>query len=287
MSRKRVQLEERDGVVGKECTKCGEWKSIIDGFHKDKNCLGGRSPRCKQCAIKHVKTYYEENRENKKSYATNYYYENHEKVLAYWNDFRRKNPTRSKDWYMKNREHAIEYSKRYRRNNHVIILKKEWYYRENNKEKRNDYNKKYAKLNLCKFRIYNALRRARKQSLLDDWSDEQKKSTWQFFGNACALTETTDNIHADHAIPLSIGHGGTIHGNMYPLCEKLNISKNNRNIFEWFKANKQHFNLEQERFDRLIEWLAKANGMTVQEYRDYVYWCHANPRSLEELKEAK
>lgn len=99
----------------------------------------------------------------------------------------------------------------------------------------------------------------------------------------CALTGESV-IHLDHVIPLAIGHGGTLVKNIIPLRKDLNLNKKDKNIFEWFDANKERFNLPQERFDRLIEWLASANAMSVDEYRDYVYWCHANPRSIDELK---
>jgi hypothetical protein len=69
------------------------------------------------------------------------------------------------------------------------------------------------------------------------------------------------------------------------MTEKLNRSKFTNNIFEWFETNRQRFELSQEKFDRLIEWLASANAMTVEEYRDYVYWCHANPRTVDEINE--
>jgi hypothetical protein len=33
-----------------------------------------------------------------------------------------------------------------------------------------------------------------------------------------------------------------------------------------------------------LRWLASANAMSVEEYRDYVYWCHDNPRNIDDLK---
>lgn len=56
-------------------------------------------------------------------------------------------------------------------------------------------------------------------------------------------------------------------------------------FIQWFEANRQRFDLSQERFDSLIAWLASANAMSVEEYRDYVYHCHENPRTINELKE--
>ena len=85
-------------------------------------------------------------------------------------------------------------------------------------------------------------------------------------------------------MPISIGHGGTTYGNMWPLCIRLNSSKHNKNIFDWFETNRQRLELSQDKFDTLIKYLADANGKTVEEYRGYVYWCHENPRTLEELE---
>jgi predicted transcriptional regulator len=129
-------------------------------------------------------------------------------------------------------------------------------------------------------------RLARKKGLPDDLTAAQHAFTLYEFEEKCAVTGDS-NIHLDHVIPLAAGHGGTTYGNMIPLRADLNISKNDRNIFEWFKANRQRFELSQERFDNLIAWLASANAMTVEEYRDYVYWCHANPRSIDEIENDK
>jgi hypothetical protein len=158
-----------------------------------------------------------------------------------------------------------------------------------NKRKWREENKEYCAETLRKWRQENPdrsvllqhRRRARKSMLPDTLTNEEYAKTLEYFGNACALTGEMENLEKEHAIPLSIGHGGTTFGNCYPMANGLNQSKFNHNIFEWFEANRQRFNLEQERFDRLIEWLGKANGMTVEEYRDYVYECHANPNEID------
>jgi hypothetical protein len=153
-----------------------------------------------------------------------------------------------------------------------------------NKERDKEGKRNWRKRNQEKVRVRDQNKAARKALLKNTWTESQKNETWRYFNNACALTGIAFNLHADHVIPLAVGHGGTIFENMIPLYGRLNESKNNRNIFEWFEANRQRFELSQKRFDKLIEWLASANAMTVDQYRDYVYWCHANPRSLDELK---
>jgi hypothetical protein len=167
------------------------------------------------------------------------------------------------------------------------VLENNRLYRERHPEKFIEYNRKYQE-ECPEKKILRAVRRRAKQaSLPDDWTEEQRQETWNYFENKCALSGESLNIEAEHALPISIGHGGTTHGNMYPLAKALNISKFNNNIFEWFEANRQRFELSQERFDILIAYLASANAMTVEEYRAHVDWCHANPRSIDEIKEAE
>lgn len=101
--------------------------------------------------------------------------------------------------------------------------------------------------------------------------------------NQCFLTNR-DETSLEHALPISLGHGGTTRGNCYPMRLDLNISKNDKHLFLWFKANRQRFKLSQSKFDRLIEWLASANALSVQEYREFYDWCFANPRTVDEIK---
>lgn len=100
------------------------------------------------------------------------------------------------------------------------------------------------------------------------------------FHNSCALSEVQTDIHADHAIPVSIGHGGTEYGNMIPLNGRLNSSKHNAHLYEWFDANHERLGLSQTKFDTLITHLADVNEMTPTEYRKYTDWCFDNPREI-------
>lgn len=115
-------------------------------------------------------------------------------------------------------------------------------------------------------------------------SAKQWKNISTRFNNSCALTGDRARLHMDHVIPLSVGHGGTVYENMIPLRADLNLSKSNRNIFDWFADNRERFGLEQRKFDELIEYLADINNMTTKEYEEYVRWCHDNPRTIDEIK---
>lgn len=176
---------------------------------------------------------------------------------------------RKKKYYEKNRETVIERSCNWQRSNPEMAV---------------THSLKWARKNRDKRTLSNQRRRARRACLPALLSNEEYAKTLEHFGNACALTGKTDGLEKEHAIPISIGHGGTTFENCYPMTAGLNQSKFNHNIFEWFEANRQRFELSQERFDNLIAWLASANAMTIEEYRDHVYWCHANPRTIDELE---
>jgi len=173
-------------------------------------------------------------------------------------------------------------------------------YYEEHKEERQEYNRQWKLLNseknksvskiwrdnnLDKFVIYDSRRRTRKKELPDNWNTELKEEMWRGFGESCALTNISEELTEDHAIPLALGHGGTYNGNMYPLCGPLNYSKGDSNLFGWFEANRQRFEISQSKFDSLIEWLASANALTVREYREFYDWCFANPREVDAIKD--
>jgi hypothetical protein len=309
--RNRSILDEREGVIGKTCTKCNEWKGLYN-FHKDSKGTGGRHSRCKDCASKGkgYKTkrqptiledingiigksctkcnawksldYYGRNpkgigyRDSQcKSCAKKYRDENKEHYREYRTKNREKLLEDNKQWRVKNLEYLREYREK--------SMEREIKYRDANRLKYAANARKWAKENREKVRINNQNRRARTRALPNDWNVQMRNKTWEHFNDSCALTGSPDNT-VDHAIPIAIGHGGTTYGNLYPLQHSLNISKKDSNIFEWFEANRQRFELSQERFDRLIAYLASANAMTVEEYRAHVDWCHENPRSIDELE---
>jgi hypothetical protein len=200
---KRVKLETRDGVSGKECTSCSHWKALED-YAKDKTGLGGKEAKCKTCRTEYGRIF----REIHKEYEAE----------------------RTRNWRINNPEKEARRKQR---------------------------------------------RRAREKELSDNFSKEQMDETFAYFGG-CALTGDVVDIHWDHAIPLATGQCGTTFGNMIPLRGDLNRSKNDANLFEWFASNKNRFDLSQEKFARLVGWLAKSNDMTIEEYQSFTYRCFGN-----------
>lgn len=234
--RRKVKVEERKGVIGKECTKCGEWKSLED-FKKKTGGVGDKDPKCRECFAVHRDSKKEKIRYNRWAQR------NPEKLKKMRQDSFRK-------WYQNNKEQEAERKRQWERNNPEKAMRR-------------------------------ILRRKEREALLPNTlTINQTVKIMNAFKGCCALTGESDSITLDHVIPVSIGHGGTTDKNIIPMTARLNESKRDLNIFEWFESNKLHFVLSQKRFDNLIAWLASANAMTVEEYRNYVYWCHANPRDI-------
>jgi hypothetical protein len=243
-------------IVAKVCGNCSETKTMEE-YSKSKVNLGGREAHCKACRSEQRKVtplYRKRNRpklEERGGIVG--------KVCSGCCEWKCLNSFHNHKIKLGNRESLCKVCKTARKRN----------WSQNNPEK---------------ISIQDALRRARKSALPNTLTATRYTVTLEFFDNACALTGIKSEIEIDHAIPIAIGHGGTTFENCYPLTKSLNGSKCDRNIFEWFEANRQRFELEQERFDRLIEWLGKANGMTAEEYRAYVYECHANPNEINDAE---
>jgi len=251
-------VDERTVIVAKECASCNKILAL-NNFSKHITGVGGKRPNCKGCIseLEGVQRRKEGRRINKKS------------ELEIVDGVTGKKCSQCGKWTVLDNYH---------------IKKKGLGGRESRcKLCRSECLRYWAQTNRDKRRLTKKRRIARKKNLPDTLTIEQYSITLEYFGNACALTGRTDNLEKEHAIPQSMGGGFTFE-NIYPMTKSLNCSKYNHNIFEWFEANRQRFNLEQERFDRLIEWLGKANGMTVEEYRAYVYECHANPNVIDDAK---
>lgn len=69
---------------------------------------------------------------------------------------------------------------------------------------------------------------------------------------------------------------------MILLSSNLNLSKGHRNPFEWAETLSEEY---QENFNKVVEYLAELNGLTVEEYREFVFWCFENKREVDEITE--
>lgn len=238
----------KDGsMTARTCTNCRKLKSRSH-FTPHKKGFDGLFGSCRDCRLVYGNNWVEENKEKIKA-----------KRDARPIEFKEKEKVRLRKYYLANKDWLADVNK--------------------------ERNKKHYKENPDMYRLNGLRRRALQKLLPNDLTNAEYQSTLKFFGNACALSGETENLHADHVIPISIGHGGTTVSNMVPLSSDLNFSKNNRNVFEWFKDNKEPLNLSQDKFDSMIRYIAELNGKTVEEYRSYVCWCFENEgKSVQILK---
>jgi len=95
----------------------------------------------------------------------------------------------------------------------------------------------------------------------------------------CALT-LNKQYTIDHFIALNTGHGGNYFENYMPLELGLNSSKNDKNPFKWITFR----NINRSLFEQEVERLSQLNKLTPDEYRQFVYWCYDNRRSVDEIK---
>lgn len=128
-------------------------------------------------------------------------------------------------------------------------------------------------------------RRAMKAALpYDLTAAEWYNIRYEKFNDCCALTGEREGLSLDHFVAINTGHGGTVVGNVYPLNGVLNCSKGDANPFEWVQREDIRERICLERFNTLVEYLAEQNDLTVEMFRDFVYWCFANQRSLIDVR---
>lgn len=175
-------------MESKVCSKCGIEKEVCN-FHKWKYGIDGYKGVCKECRKIETKIYYNNNNENIKLKVSNY---------------RKNNPDKVKE--IKKRIYE-------RDRNRILMVNKR--YRENNKEKRNKYQRD-RKLNDPIFRLNHTIRN-RIRSFLLIKNITKKNKTFNIVG--CTpqhLKEHLENQfqsgmswnnqgkwHIDHIIPLS------------------------------------------------------------------------------------
>ena len=254
-------VDENDAIVSKMCTKCNEVKTL-DEFAINKEGLGNRRAKCLDCYNKgyaSTKDYDVRKLTRTKLEIRDGISGKECTICGNWNTL---------DNYAKDKRGLGGRESKCK----ACVAEFGRNFRESNKEREAERLSKWRKANPEKETLKKQRRRAREKDLPDNFTKEQMSATLEYFGG-CSLTGDDAGIDWDHAIPLATGEVGTVFGNMIPLRSDLNKSKNDSNLFEWFSTNKERFNLSQPKFDRLIEWLAEVNDMTIEQYRTYTYKC--------------
>lgn len=246
----------------RRCKECEEEKNLND-FYKNKSSKGGYNSKCKECVKKRVALYRKNNPEKtnesrKKAMGKN---------LEYYKEWR-------KHYYELNRDVLLEQQKEYQRKFKEHKRRYDRDYRSKNKEQYKLKKKKYYLENPEIFRSLRLKRKSLVRQIEHTLTTEELVLITRKFDNRCALSG--DEIeHFDHFIPVCTGCGGTTKENVIPLSAELNLSKGPKNPFEWIK---ERDDISIERFDYVVNYLARLNSMSYQEYKDYVYKCFENTK---------
>lgn len=235
------------------CRKCG-FTGALDEFIKDKRAKLGRRNVCRSCERERLRKYQRENRDKVNESNRKSYYKYRDSRLTAYKEYAEKNKDKrseqARERYLRNRDNILKTCAEYRKNHPEV--------------------QRAAKLR----------RRAREKALNCELETKELTELMERFGNRCVITGE-EAEHLDHFIPVSTGHGGTIYENLVPVTASINTSKHGRNPFLW--AEKYLTDDQKENFDKVVEYLAELNGLTVEEYRRFVFWCFENKRSADEI----
>lgn len=126
---------------------------------------------------------------------------------------------RRKEYYKKNSEH---------------IKAKAAQWKKDNPEKIKEIRKANRKKNLNKIRLRSKNKEGRRRSRKRNNGEFLilNKELRKIYSSACVICASTENIAADHIIPIARGGRHSI-GNLQPLCNKCNSSKGKKFMSEW------------------------------------------------------
>jgi 5-methylcytosine-specific restriction endonuclease McrA len=226
----------RDGVNGKICSTCKEWKSVAS-FSRRQLGPDGYQANCKDCSTAKAKQWNKENsekiREKKRVYAEMhrekireyrrvYDLEHREKRLAYIHAYDRANRERKserrREFYRKNPE-AQERDRGARRE-----------FQRAHKEEQRERERRWIKANPDKKRATVHRRRAREQAAEGSFTDAEWSALKAFYNHTCLCCgkrEPEIQLTPDHVIPLSKG-GSNFINNVQPLCRSCNSAKGDK-----------------------------------------------------------
>jgi 5-methylcytosine-specific restriction endonuclease McrA len=228
-----------DGVAGKVCNKCGEWKQVSEfNIYRKKGVPIGDGLQywCKACRNIDKRTrraanpelhrqksraYMASRRDQSNNYQRAWRDKNREKVRASGRAHQQTNREKLRVAAKKRRDSDLE---------HYRVVGR--YFYSMNREKRIAYNRAYFKarpgLSSANVRARrNRLYRAEGSHTEAEW--EALKAKYNYSCLRCGRREPEITLTRDHVIAITQGGSDWI-TNIQPLCHTCNSSKNNKNI---------------------------------------------------------
>ena len=190
----------------KTCAKCGETKPHSE-WGKDASRYDGLRRMCKACDRQRAKRQYARTKEARAKYFAQRYVENRAEMVA-----------RSKRYRAANAEKIAKYQRQYRQENKAEIRQYTNAWRDKNRER---------------YRELMQRRRAREKA--NGIFTVTDKDLARLYASPCAACGTTEQVTADHVIPIARGGRHSI-GNLQPLCMACNSHKSDRLMVEWRAA---------------------------------------------------
>ena len=176
----------------KQCSGCKR-KLPLSSFPKDGAKASGVYPRCKECKSAYDREYAKKNADKKRYVASEWYYANVEKKAVYDKEYRNNNKERKR------------------------VNSRQWY--ANN-------------LDRARLQAKNAGQRRKARKRANGVFYILPKHLTKLYSSKCIYCGSSENIQADHVIPVSRGGVHGI-GNLVSACASCNLSKRDKTIMEW------------------------------------------------------
>lgn len=187
-----------DGVEGKVCSRCREWKPLTS-YYKGRRLRDGLISQCKTCSIRESQAYNAVHSEERRAYKKQWRLDRVEECRAY-----------GVNW-------QAEHSENHR------LASKRW--RESHQEHCAVYRAQYHRTHLHLRAEHGARRRTVERSAfgIDYTTAEMIAARWEVFGSRCWVCGAPATA-TDHVKPLSKG-GAHLPCNLRPICTHCNSSK--------------------------------------------------------------
>lgn len=259
-------------MEGKNCNKCGEFKSFED-FYKNKDRKDGYFGKCKMCANKeNGERYINKKKITRKEKTCNKCKQN--KSLSEFPKSKREadghsyecktcQNERTRQYYKKNKEKVIQKTsqyglehpeirrkatKKFLNSEKGIAYKKKWW--NENIEKAREYVRQYQKTEKGRASDFRQKMKRRSYKYKVSFSSIDRKyllqrDNWICQSCGCKVHDkhtgnwnTPDKAHIDHIIPISKG-GNSEYSNLQVLCRTCNLSKQDKveEQLTFFKQN--------------------------------------------------
>ena len=140
---------------------------------------------------------------------------------------------KNKDYWEKAGNRFSEAKRQYYFNNKKSIAKHRKVYDHEHRAERRMYERKWYKRN--SERVKNKVMRRRARQKTNGVFDILEKELRKIYSSSCFHCGESNNITADHVIPISKGGRHSI-GNLIPLCQSCNSAKGAKLLIEWKRS---------------------------------------------------